>query len=61
MTPAEIVASYSDEVLLGILGTKTTIDYRDASWLEKRKQLARDEIYRRENQTNKYNDTRNNI
>ena len=50
MTPAEIVASYSDEVLFGILGTKTTIDYRDASWLEKRKQLARDEIYRRENQ-----------
>jgi hypothetical protein len=50
MTPTEIVASYSDEVLFGILGTKTTIDCRDASWLEKRKQLARDEIYRRENQ-----------
>lgn len=50
MTATEIIASYSDETLFGILATETAIDFRDASWLENRKQLARDEIYRRENQ-----------
>ena len=61
MTAAEIIASYSDETLMGILNTRSAIDRRDQGWLEKRKRLAREEIYRREKPINKDNDTRNNI
>lgn len=51
MTPVQIIASYSDAALFGIVNTRSTIDRRDQDWLEKRKQLAREEIYRREKLT----------
>jgi len=56
MTSTEIIASYSNETLFGIVNTESAIDRRDQSWLEKRKQLAREEIYRREltNQQNEH-------
>jgi len=56
MTASEIIASYSDDTLFGIVNTASAIDRRDQSWLEKRRQLAREEIYRREKLTNKHND-----
>ena len=51
MTAAQIIASYSTDALMGILNTRSAINYRDQGWLEKRKRLAREEIYRREKTT----------
>ena len=47
MTPAEIIASYSDTTLTGICNTIQAPDRRDGQFLSDRQQLARNEIRRR--------------
>jgi hypothetical protein len=47
MTPAEIIASYSDAALNGIALTRRTDNRWDQQFLESRQRLARDEIRRR--------------
>ncbi len=47
MTPAQIVASYSDTALHGIASTRRTDNRWDQQFLEDRQRLARDEIRRR--------------
>jgi hypothetical protein len=47
VTPAQIVASYSDTALHGIASTRRTDNRWDQQFLEDRQRLARDEIRRR--------------
>ena len=47
MTPAEIIASYSDDALAGIANTRRTDDRWNQQFLDDRQRLARDEIRRR--------------
>ena len=47
MTPAEIIASYSDKALAGIASTRRTDNRWDQQFLDDRQRLARDEIRRR--------------
>ena len=47
MTPAEIIASYSDAALAGIANTRRTDDRWNQQFLDDRQRLARDEIRRR--------------
>jgi len=47
MTPAEIIASYSDTALHGIATTRWTDNRWDQQFLDDRQRLARDEIRRR--------------
>ncbi len=47
MTPAQIIASYSDKTLTGICSTIQAPDRRDSQFLSDRQQLARNEIRRR--------------
>ncbi len=47
MTPAQIIASYSDTALHGIASTRRTDNRWDQQFLEDRQRLARDEIRRR--------------
>jgi hypothetical protein len=47
VTPAQIIASYSDTALHGIASTRRTDNRWDQQFLEDRQRLARDEIRRR--------------
>ncbi len=47
MTPAQIIASYSDTALAGIATTRRTENRWDQQFLDDRQRLARDEIRRR--------------
>jgi len=47
MTPAQIIASYSDTALHGIANTRRTDNRWDQQFLDDRQRLARDEIRRR--------------
>jgi hypothetical protein len=47
MTPAEVIASYSDKALHGIASTRRTDNRWDQQFLDDRQRLARDEIRRR--------------
>ena len=47
MTPAEIIASYSDAALAGIANTRRTDNRWNQQFLDDRQRLARDEIRRR--------------
>lgn len=47
MTPAEIIASYSDKALAGIANTRRADNRWDQQFLDDRQRLARDEIRRR--------------
>ena len=47
MTPAQIIASYSDTALHGIATTRWTDNRWDQQFLDDRQRLARDEIRRR--------------
>jgi hypothetical protein len=47
MTPAQIIASYSDTALHGIASTRRADNRWDQQFLEDRQRLARDEIRRR--------------
>ena len=47
MTPAQIIASYSDTALHGIASTRRTDNRWDQQFLDDRQRLARDEIRRR--------------
>ena len=47
MTPAEIIASYSDAALNGITLTRRADNRWDQQFLDDRQRLARDEIRRR--------------
>jgi hypothetical protein len=47
VTPAQIIASYSDTALAGIANTRRTDNRWDQQFLEDRQRLARDEIRRR--------------
>ena len=47
MTPAEIIASYSDAALAGIANTRRADNRWDQQFLDDRQRLARNEIRRR--------------
>lgn len=47
MTPAQIIASYSDIALHGIANTRRADNRWDQQFLDDRQRLARDEIRRR--------------
>ena len=47
MTPAQIIASYSDTALHGIANTRRADNRWDQQFLDDRQRLARDEIRRR--------------
>ena len=47
MTPAEIIASYSETALAGIANTRRADNRWDQQFLDDRQRLARDEIRRR--------------
>ncbi len=47
MTPAQIIASYSDTALHNIANTRRTDNRWDQQFLDDRQRLARDEIRRR--------------
>jgi len=47
MTPAEVIASYSNTALAGIANTRRADNRWDQQFLDDRQRLARDEIRRR--------------